>query len=107
MMINGKKAAAGISLFLFIAANLLLAQGPTSGPAGQTPAAPSGQASGAPGQNSPSATSAASPDHARAYYHYMLARRYKELAGIQNRSDFIERAVSEYKQAIEADPDSL
>ena len=47
------------------------------------------------------------PDHARAYYHYMLARRYKELAGIQNRGDLVERAVSEYKQAMEADPDSL
>ena len=47
------------------------------------------------------------PDHARAYYHYMLARRYKELAGIQNRGDLVDRAVSEYKQAMEADPDSL
>src|SRR5579863_5739303 len=52
-------------------------------------------------------TPGATPDHARAYYHYMLARRYKELAGIQNRPDVVERAVSEFKQAIEADPDSL
>jgi len=37
----------------------------------------------------------------------MLARRYKELAGVYNRSDYVERAVSEYKQAIEADPESL
>jgi tetratricopeptide (TPR) repeat protein len=47
------------------------------------------------------------PDHARAYYHFMLARRYKELAGVYNRSDYLERAASEYKQAIAADPDSL
>jgi len=37
----------------------------------------------------------------------MLARRYKELAGVYNRSDYIDRAVSEYKQAITADPESL
>ncbi len=37
----------------------------------------------------------------------MLARRYKELAGVYNRPDYIDRAVSEYKQAIAADPDSL
>jgi len=36
----------------------------------------------------------------------MLARRYKELAGVYNRPDYIERAVSEYKQAIAADPES-
>jgi tetratricopeptide (TPR) repeat protein len=59
--------------------------------------------------SSPSASQASSaePDHARAYYHYMLARRYKELAGIYNRSDYVEKAISEYKQAMEADPDSL
>jgi tetratricopeptide (TPR) repeat protein len=36
----------------------------------------------------------------------MLARRYKELAGVYNRSDYIDRSISEYKQAIAADPDS-
>jgi tetratricopeptide (TPR) repeat protein len=51
--------------------------------------------------------SSSAPDHARSYYHFMLARRYKELAAVYNRSDYIDRAVSEYKQAIEADPDSL
>ena len=55
------------------------------------------------------ATTAASaaPDRAKSYYHFMLARRYKELAGVYNRSDYIDLAVSEYKQAIAADPDSL
>jgi tetratricopeptide (TPR) repeat protein len=52
-------------------------------------------------------SSATTPDHAQAYYHFMLARRYKELAGVYNRSDYVDRAISEYKQAIEADPDSL
>ena len=31
----------------------------------------------------------------------------KELAGVYNRPDYIDRAVSEYKLAIAADPDSL
>ena len=46
-------------------------------------------------------------DHAQAYYHFMLARRYQELAGVYNRSDYVDRAISEYKEAIAADPQSL
>jgi len=64
-----------------------------SGPSGA--AKPSGEAGPAVG------------DHAQAYYHFMLARRYKELAGVYNRTDYIDRAISEYKQAITADPESL
>jgi tetratricopeptide (TPR) repeat protein len=91
MLKIGKKAGAGISLFLFGAMSALLAQtaAPAAGPAGSQQAA------------------AAGPDHARAYYHFMLARRYRELAGAFNRGDYIDRAISEYKQAMEADPDSL
>jgi len=50
---------------------------------------------------------AATPDHAGAYYHYMLAQRYKDLAGIYNRSDYVERAITEFKKAIADDPESL
>src|SRR5438876_3709369 len=50
---------------------------------------------------------AQAPDHARAYYHYMLARRYKEMYALYNRSEYIEKAISEYQQAMEADADSL
>ncbi len=46
-------------------------------------------------------------DHAQAYYHFMLARRYKELAGVYNRSEYVDRAISEYKLAIAADSESL
>jgi len=52
-------------------------------------------------------TAAPVADHAQAYYHFMLARRYKELAGVYNRSDYIDKAISEYKLAIDADPESL
>jgi len=51
--------------------------------------------------------STSASDPTRAYYHFMLARRFRELAGLWNRSDLADRAVSEYKQALEADPDSL
>ena len=54
-----------------------------------------------------STTTPTAPDHATAYHHFMLARRYKELAGFYNRPEYIDRAVSEYKLAIAADPASL
>jgi tetratricopeptide (TPR) repeat protein len=52
-------------------------------------------------------TAAPAADHAQAYYHFMLARRYKELAGVYNRGDYVDRAISEYKLAIADDPESL
>ena len=87
----GKQFGAGIILSLMGTSGLWSAQ--TSAP----------KASSQP-QNQPST---AEPDHSQAYYHYMLARRFKELAGIYNRSDYVEKAISEYKLAMEADPDSL
>jgi len=83
-----KKIAAGISFFLFVASGMVGTQNPSPAVSG---------AQGA----------AAVPDHSAAYYHYMLARRYKELAGINNRGDLVERAIAEYKKAMEADPESL
>jgi tetratricopeptide (TPR) repeat protein len=53
------------------------------------------------------AESATVPDHAGSYYHFMLARRYEELAGIYNRPEYVQRSVSEFKKAIADDPDSL
>ncbi len=90
----GTKCGAGISLFLFAASILCGFQNPSP-------------ASSAPLSKPDQAGSASKPDHSGAYYHFMLARRYQELAGIRNSSDFVERAISEYKQAMEADPDSL
>lgn len=87
----GKKLGAGISLFLFSAAGLLGAQN-------QAPKAP---------ETKQEQASSDTPDHAQAYYHYMLARRYRELAGIYNRGEYVDRAISEFKQAMEADPGSL
>jgi tetratricopeptide (TPR) repeat protein len=61
------------------------------------------QASSAPAASAPDSSGSRSGS----YYHFMLARRYQELAGIYNRSDYVERAIAEYKKAMEDDPNSL
>lgn len=85
-----REVVAGASLFIWALTGLVAAQ----------EAAPSGT-------TEQSVTAGASVDHSTAYYHYMLARRFRDLAGINNRSDFVDRAIGEYKKALEADPDSL
>ncbi len=82
--------AAGVGLVLFAAVAVSGAQSPAQKKAG-----------------SDANQAAVSPDHAGAYYHYMLAQRYKDLAGIYNRSDYVERAITEYQKAIADDPGSL
>jgi tetratricopeptide (TPR) repeat protein len=47
-----------------------------------------------------------SPDRAAAYYHYSLAHIYEELVALYGRAEFANQAVSEYRQAIQADPGS-
>ena len=86
-----KRLGVGVGVFLAGAVALFAAQ--DSGPSGAAKAS---------GEAVPAVA-----DHAQAYYHFMLARRYKELAGVYNRTDYIDKAVSEYKQAITADPESL
>ncbi|MGA8617705.1 MAG: tetratricopeptide repeat protein [Candidatus Sulfotelmatobacter sp.] len=45
-------------------------------------------------------------DHAAAYYHYTLAHMYEEQVTIYGRSDLANKAMDEYRLAIEADPSS-
>ncbi len=89
MAMRSARTILGLIFLISGTAGFLISQQP---PATSPPAAPSAEQP---------------PDHARAYYHYMLARRYQELAGIYNSGDYIQRAISEYKQAMEADPQSL
>jgi len=86
-----KRLGVGVGVILVGATTLFAAQDAAPAGAGKT----TGEAA------------APVADHAAAYYHFMLARRYKELAGVYNRGDYIDRAISEYKLAIDADPDSL
>jgi len=61
------------------------------------------------GQAQPAASGAAGAkvDHASAYYHYALAHMYAELAGTyRNRTDYVNEAIENYKEAIKADPQS-
>ncbi len=85
--------AAGISLFLFSAVAVAGMQAPAQSKAAKNETA--------------AKPAAATPDHAAAYYHFMLAQRYKDLAGMYNSSDYVQRAISEYKKAIGDDPESL
>jgi len=88
-----RKIAVAITIYAMLVGSLWAAKKPSPPAPEQTPPPPT-------------AAPESTPDHAKSYYHFMLARRYKELAGVYNRPDYIERAVSEYKQAIAADPDS-
>jgi tetratricopeptide (TPR) repeat protein len=95
---HGWKIAVTAGLFAMLGGSLWAAQKPAPTDSGQAPEADSKPATTA---------SSVAPDHAQAYYHFMLARRYKELAGVYNRPAYIDAAVSEYKLAIAVDPDSL
>ena len=61
------------------------------------------------GQNSEAvktASTARKTDRAAAYYHYMLAHMYEEQVAVYGRGDLANKAIDEYRQAIEADPSS-
>src|ERR1700677_2934195 len=45
-------------------------------------------------------------DHAAAYYHYALAHLYEEQVTAYGRSELANKAMEEYRLAIEADPSS-
>jgi len=86
----GKRLGVGVIFFLMAVMPILAAQNP-------------GAPAGKPSEKAVPAV----VNHAQAYYHFMLARRYKELAGVYNSGDYIDRALSEYQLAIAADPQSL
>jgi tetratricopeptide (TPR) repeat protein len=57
----------------------------------------------------PSKTAPSSPrkiDRAAAYYHYTLAHMYEEQVTVYGRSELANKAMDEYRLAIEADPSS-
>src|SRR5690242_18479555 len=69
----------------------------------------------APESSSPKATPPAAnpspavhkaPDHAASYYHYSMAHIYEELVAVYGRSDLANKAIEEYRMAIENDPSS-
>src|SRR5207237_6026763 len=45
-------------------------------------------------------------DKASAYYHYALAHMYEEQVAMYGRTELANKAIEEYRQAIDADPTS-
>jgi len=45
-------------------------------------------------------------DKAAAYYHYAMAHMYEEQVAVYGRSDLANKAIEEYRLAIDADPTS-
>jgi tetratricopeptide (TPR) repeat protein len=92
----------------FAAAQNAPATTPDKVPA-DTPAPPSvqgGQSSGAATGPQAPPSSAKTTDRSQAYYHYTLAHMYEELVSIYQSTEFANKAVEEYKLAIQNDPDS-
>ncbi|HYM09615.1 MAG TPA: tetratricopeptide repeat protein [Bryobacterales bacterium] len=54
----------------------------------------------------PSASAAKAPDRAAAYYHFSMAHLYEQLAREYRSTDYVNKAIEEYKLAIQADPGS-
>src|SRR6202142_2044127 len=84
----------------------------TDSPAQSKPAGPnsSGNPSASPSANSAAANALAAkgkgPDSAAAYYHFCLAHMYEEQVATYGRSDLANKAIEEYRAAIDADPNS-
>lgn len=57
-------------------------------------------------QQAPAPDASQQPDRSQAYYHYMLAHEYEEMAMTTGRSEYATRAGEEYKLALNADPES-
>ncbi len=84
----------------FLLAQCLLAQGL---PAQDQPARVPDSAAATGAQ---SATKGKTPDRAAAYYHFALAHMYEEQVATYGRSELANKAIEEYRAAIDADPTS-
>src|SRR5579884_1844025 len=87
-----------------------LAQTSPQQPAGEPGAKPESKAP-SPVQQQPTANAEGSQstrktDKAAAYYHYSLAHMYEELVAIYGRPEYANKAIEEYRLAIENDPSS-
>jgi len=82
---------------LLLAGSLLAAQ---SSPEQDQPAHTADSAAGQP------AAKSKTPDRAAAYYHFALAHMYEEQVATYGRSELANKAIEEYRLAIDADPTS-
>jgi tetratricopeptide (TPR) repeat protein len=89
-------------IFRFFSMILIAASFATAAFAQDTPAA-------GPGSNSDAKPVQSAPrkaDRAASYYHYTLAHFYEEMVTAYGRSDLANKAIEEYRLAIDADPGS-
>ncbi len=70
------------------------------------PKAPPTSAKGAAPSTFPNAAGISTPDTSSAYFHFMMAHEYEEMATTFGRSEYATRAIEEYKMALNADPSS-
>jgi tetratricopeptide (TPR) repeat protein len=75
-------------------------------PASKTPAPASSQASKIGSSGASASKVPGKSDRAAAYYHYALAHMYEELVAIYGRPEYANKAIDEYRLAIESDPSS-
>src|SRR3984957_10205201 len=68
--------------------------------------APAQTAPAAPSDSKPAQSTPRKQDRSAAYYHYALAHMYEEQVTVYGRSELANKAIEEYRQAIEADPSS-
>jgi tetratricopeptide (TPR) repeat protein len=59
-----------------------------------------------PADSAPAVSSRKPPDRAASYYHFALAHMYEEQVATYGRSELANKAIEEYRAAIEADPTS-
>ena len=87
-----------------VTGSFLLAQGLPAGlPAKDQPARAADSPAAA---GSQSATKGKTPDRAAAYYHFALAHMYEEQVATYGRSELANKAIEEYRAAVDADPTS-
>ena len=80
---------------------------PPSAPEQNAPQATPDKPAGTPEAQAPAATTGTKPpDKAAAYYHFMMAHMYEEMVSMYGRSDYANKAIDEYRAAIDNDPGS-
>src|SRR5271157_376525 len=88
---------------VLLSGSVLMAQNAPT-PAKDSPA--SSASADSPATNSSPATKGKGPDRAAAYYHFALAHMYEEQVATYGRSEMANKAIEEYRAAIDADPTS-
>jgi tetratricopeptide (TPR) repeat protein len=86
-------------VLLFAVSSTALAQ---DKPEGEAPASTAKDTAN-PAVNAPAQNT---PDKAAAYYHFAMAHIYEEMVAMYGRSDYANKAIEEYRLAIENDPNS-